>query len=49
MTTKTENQIESGDKRIAEIKKNICSSKPAQSCKAEVYEMWDGIFESEDK
>ena len=48
MTTKTEQNIESGLERIEEIKKNICSCKPSENCKAEVYEMWDDIFESEE-
>lgn len=48
MTTKTQQNTESGLERIEDIKKNICASKPAKFCKAEVYEMWDGIFESEE-
>ena len=48
MTTKSQNQIESGIERIEEIKKNICAVKSTQTCKAEVYEMWDGIFEPEE-
>ena len=48
MTTKAQQNIESGLERIEEIKKNICACKPSQNCKAEVYEMWDGIFESEE-
>ena len=47
MTTKTQQNTESGLERIEEIKKNICACKPSEACKAEVYEMWDGIFESE--
>lgn len=49
MTTKLQNAIESGVDRIEEIKKNICACKPPQACKAEVYDMWDGIFEPEDE
>lgn len=49
MTTKTQSTIESGVERIEEIKKNICALSPAQTCKAEVYEMWDGIFENKEE
>ncbi len=38
--------IESGICRIEEIKSTISSLKP-QVCKAEVYETWDNIFETE--
>ena len=48
MTTKTQQNTESGLERIEEIKKNICAPKSSEPCKAEVYEMWDGIFESEE-
>lgn len=47
MTTKLQNTIESGTTRIDEIKKNICECKSPQICKAEVYDMWDGIFDPE--
>lgn len=45
MTAKIQNTIESGVERIEEIKKNICACKPTQTCKAEVYEMWNDIFD----
>lgn len=48
MTTKT-TSIDAGIDRIDEIKKKISSSKPNQFCKAEVYETWDNIFESENE
>jgi hypothetical protein len=39
---------ESGTCRIEEIKSTISSLKP-QVCKAEVYETWDNIFETENE
>ena len=49
LTTKTQSTIESGLERIEEIKKSICACKSTQTCKAEVYEMWDGIFENKEE
>lgn len=49
MTTNLKNAIESGVDRIEEIKKNICACKQSQTCKAEVIEMWDGIFDPIDE
>lgn len=50
MQTKTnQNQIlESGMERIEEIKSEISNSAPKKVCKAEVYEMWNDVFEGND-
>lgn len=49
--TKTKNLTDTADTacgRIEEIKSAITSFKP-QTCKAEVYETWDNIFDPEDQ
>lgn len=44
-TSKT--NIENGVNRIEQIKSAISSFKP-QTCKAEVYDTWDNLFEHEE-
>lgn len=43
-------ELENGRDRINDIKQKIqeCSSSP-QYCKAEVYEMWNNIFDEEEE
>jgi hypothetical protein len=47
-TNITKTNIDSGMSRIEQIKSAISSFKP-KTCKAEVYDTWDNLFEHEDQ
>ena len=46
--TSQSSAIESGMEKIEEIKAKLSCYGRNKVCKAEVYEMWDGVFEPEE-